>query len=258
MGLRKIFSILVMNKRGMSIAIGKKRQSLSLQLSDRMKHTVKYGPFAGMKFTHDNWWGGSDRGAMLLGIYEEEVLHSIMAVPKKYNVFIDLGAADGYYSIGSLISRRFKTSYSFEISAKGRDVIQKNAILNKVDNKLNIFGEATQDFYLSISKKDLDKAVILIDIEGGEFSLLNRESFTHLKNSIIFIELHDWFFKDGKEKLTKLMNDAKHFFKISTLTTTSRDLSKFPELKDYSDSERWLLASEGRSKLMTWLRLDPK
>ncbi len=127
-----------------------------------------------------------------------------------------------------------------------------------MDNKLNIFGEATQDFYLSISKKDLDKAVILIDIEGGEFSLLNRESFTHLKNSIIFIELHDWFFKDGKEKLTKLMNDAKHFFKISTLTTTSRDLSKFPELKDYSDSDRWLLASEGRSKLMTWLRLDPK
>ena len=258
MGLRKIFSILVMNKRGMSIAVGKKRQSLSIELSERMKHTVKYGPFAGMKFSHDNWWGGSDKGAMLLGIYEEEVLNSIMATPKKYNVFIDLGAADGYYSIGSLISRRFKTSYSFEISAKGREIIQKNAILNKVNNKLHIFGEASQDFYRSIPKKDLDKAVIVIDIEGGEFSLLNKESFSQLKNSIIFIELHDWFFKDGKNKLTKLMNDAKPFFKISTLTTTARDLSKFPELANYADSERWLIASEGRSKLMTWLKLDPR
>lgn len=247
-----------MNKRGMSIAVGKKRQSLSIELCERMKHTVKYGPFAGMKFTHDNWWGGSDRGAMLLGIYEEEVLNSIMTTPKKYNVFIDLGAADGYYSIGSLISRRFKTSYSFEISAKGREIIQKNAILNKVNNKLHIFGEATQDFYSAIPKKDLDKAVIVIDIEGGEFSLLSKESFSHLKNSIIFIELHDWFFKDGKNKLTKLMSDAKPFFKISTLTTTARDLSKFPELANYADSERWLIASEGRSKLMTWLKLDPR
>jgi hypothetical protein len=58
MGLRKIFSMLVMNKRGMSIAVGKKRQSLSKELSERMKHTIKYGPFASMKFTQDNWWGG--------------------------------------------------------------------------------------------------------------------------------------------------------------------------------------------------------
>ena len=54
------------------------------------------------------------------------------------------------------------------------------------------------------------------------------------------------------------MSDAKPFFKISKLTTTSRDLSKFPELFDLPDSERWLIASEGRSKLMTWLRLDPR
>ena len=58
--------------------------------------------------------------------------------------------------------------------------------------------------------------------------------------------------------MAKLMSDAKPFFKISKLTTTSRDLSKFPELFDLPDSERWLIASEGRSKLMTWLRLDPR
>ena len=82
--------------------------------------------------------------------------------------------------------------------------------------------------------------------------------FNNLKQSVIFIELHDWFFKDSKKKMAKLLSDAKPFFKISKLTTTSRDLSKFPELVNYSDSERWLIASEGRSKLMTWLRLDPK
>ena len=258
MGLRKILSKLLMNERAMSSAINKKRKLLSCELSERMKHTIKYGPFYGMTFCDDHWWGGSDRGSMLLGIYEEEILNAIMTVSNKYNVFIDLGAADGYYSIGSLISKKFQTSYSFEISAKGREVIQKNATLNRVSNNLHIFGEATKDFYKNIPERDLNLAVILIDIEGAEFSLLNSELFSHLKKSIIFIELHDWFFEDGEKKMTKLMDDAKPFFKISKLTTTSRDLSKFPELLDYPDSERWLIASEGRSKLMTWLRLDPK
>ena len=258
MGLRKIFSLLAMNQRGMSFAINKKRKLLSRELSERMSNTVKYGPFASMIFCEENWWGAADRGSMLLGIYEEELLNSIMTVPNNYRVFIDLGAADGYYSVGALVSQKFQKSYSFEISAIGRDVIKKNANLNRVSNKLHIFGEATKSFYKNIPKSDLNSAVILIDIEGAEFSLLNRGLFGNLKKSIIFIELHDWFFEDGEKKMAKLMSDAKPFFKISKLTTTSRDLSKFPELFDLPDSERWLIASEGRSKLMTWLRLDPR
>lgn len=258
MGLRKIFSMLSMNQRGMSIAINKKRQALSKELSQLFNHTVKYGPFAGMIFCEDYWWGNSDKGAMLLGIYEQEILNAIMSVSKEYKIFIDLGAANGYYSIGALISQKFKGSYAFEMSAKGRDVIQKNAQLNNCGNKLHILGEATKDFYKDIPKKDLDSSVILIDIEGAEFALLDSESFRNLKKSIIFIELHDWIFENSKEKIAKLMSDAKPFFKISNITTTSRDLSKFPELSNYPDSDRWLIASEGRPKLMTWLRLDPK
>ncbi len=258
MGLRKIFSMLSMNQRGMSIAIDKKRQLLSRELTQVFNRTVKYGPFAGMIFCEDYWWGSSDKGAMLLGIYEQEILNSIMSVPSKYKVFIDLGAADGYYSIGTLISKKFKVSYAFEMSAKGRDVIQKNAKLNNCGNKLHILGEATKNFYKDISKKELASSVILIDIEGAEFSLLDKDSFQNLKKSIIFIELHDWVSKDSKEKIAKLLSDAKPYFKISNITTTSRDLSKFPELSNYPDSDRWLIASEGRPKLMTWLRLDPK
>jgi hypothetical protein len=246
-----------MDNRGMGIAIDKKRHLLSLELSNRMRHVVKYGPFKGMKLSHENWWGSYDRASMLLGIYEKEVLDSIMTISKKRDVFVDLGAADGYYSIGTLVSRRFNKSYSFEISSKGRDIIKKNAILNHVNNKLEIFGEATKDFYKQIPADHLNKAVILIDIEGGEFKLLDKEMFENLKKSIIFIEIHEWFFKDGEKKLKQLLNNAKPFFKISKLTTSSRDLSIFPELSNLIDSERWLIASEGRARLMTWLRFDP-
>ena len=215
----------------MSIALSKKRVMLSEALSRNMRHTVKYGPFKGLRFTQESWWwGGSERSAMLVGIYEKEVLEALMHAPNKYNVFIDLGAADGYYSVGTLVSKKFEKGYSFEISDKGREVILKNAILNKVNKSLNVFGEAKKDFYSVISRHNLDKAVILVDIEGGEFNLFDKKVFSDLKKSIIFIEIHDWFFKDGEKKLNKLMNDAKTFFNITKLTTTSRDLSVFPEL----------------------------
>ena len=83
MGLRKIFSMLSMDQRGMSIAIHKKRKLLSQELSRTLNNTVKYGPFTGMIFSRDHWWGNSDRGAMLLGIYEQEILNSLMSVKKK-------------------------------------------------------------------------------------------------------------------------------------------------------------------------------
>lgn len=57
--------------------------------------------------------------------------------------------------------------------------------------------------------------------------------------------------------MIELLRKAKPFFKFQTLATTSSDLSKFPELFDFEDSGRLLIASEGRLKRMTWLRLDP-
>jgi hypothetical protein len=258
MGLRRLFSIIMMNERGIDYAITKKRRALSCSLSERMNHTVKYGPFKKMKFAKKSrWWASGSNGGMLLGVYEKEVLDALMKVPNKYDIFIDLGAADGYYSIGTLVSKKFRIGYSFEISAKGRESILKNATLNRVKKKLHIFGEAKKDFYLNIPKNDLKKSVILIDIEGAEFSILDKNTLSNLKNSIIFIELHEWFFDDGEKKLNKLKSDAKNFFKISELKTSSRDFSVFPELSLFNDSERWLIASEGRGRLMTWLRLDP-
>lgn len=68
------------------------------------------------------------------------------------------------------------------------------------------------------------------------------------------IELHD----DREQILAPLRNKASDFFEILEMTTTARDMSKFPELKKLSDTDRWLLCSEGRPERMTWYRLTPK
>ncbi|MCX6119705.1 MAG: hypothetical protein NT027_19390, partial [Proteobacteria bacterium] len=83
-------------------------------------------------------------------------------------------------------------------------------------------------------------------------------TFSAFNKSIIFVELHDWFFEDGEEKLKKLKNDSTSTHVLTELTMGSRDLSIFPDLNKLHDNDRWLICSEGRGQLMKWLRFDPK
>lgn len=234
-----------------------KRLFLSEKLNENLNGVIKYGPFQGLKFGKNCWWGATDRASMLLGLYEQEVLTSLKSLSKKYRYFIDVGAADGYYGIGVIVGNLFEKSWCYEISEQGRNTIRTNASLNNVSNRVVIRGKADKEFNKAFSEEVAAQSVLLVDIEGAEFELVDKELLEKFKNSVIFIELHDWFFSDGKERLEKLRDDAERFFKITTLTTTSRDLSIFEEVQKMNDTDRWLICSEGRSRLMTWWRLDP-
>jgi tRNA G26 N,N-dimethylase Trm1 len=169
--------------------IGKRRDDLSKKIMKLFDSTVRYGPFRGLRLISDRG-EGSDRAAIFL--YEQEVLNSLKTVPPKYKTFIDLGSADGYYGVGVLVNKMFEKTYCFEMNEKGREVIKKNAALNEVADNVVIRGTANKDFHKEFSQSDLDQAVLLIDIEGGEFDLLDKTSFERLSKSIIIIELHDW------------------------------------------------------------------
>ncbi|MBU3543956.1 hypothetical protein ICN49_03385 [Polynucleobacter sp. MWH-Mekk-B1] len=240
-----------------SDVILKRRIKISKKIDSIFKSTVAYGPFIGLRLPVDSWWGATDRGSMLLGLYEKEVLESLKDIPKKYNTFIDLGAADGYYGIGVLVNNLFEKSICYEISEAGRKTIRENALLNNLLDRVVIRGIAREDFFNEISPEERQKSVLFIDIEGAEFDLMSKVTFEVFSNSVIFIELHEWGMVDGKEKLQKLREDALSTHRITELTMGSRDLSVFPDLKTFEDNDRWLICSEGRGQLMTWLRFDP-
>jgi hypothetical protein len=248
----KIFSHIAY-RFGTEHAIETRRRQIAATLNSAFNSTVRYGPFKGLKFSDERWWG-IDRAGMLLGLYEQEILDSLVNIPKQYKVLIDLGAADGYYGIGALINNLFAYSYCFEASESGRNILKRNAEINGVSARVSIHGLATKDFYKSIRPDHIATSVLLVDIEGGEFDLLDKELLRVFRSSIIFVELHD----RAEHRLARLRSDASDFFDISELTTTSRDLSKFPELSSFSDTDRWLICSEGRPCLMAWYRLDPK
>jgi hypothetical protein len=238
-------------------AVKRRRLQLSRELDARLASTVAYGPFAGLRLSDDAWWGAADRAAMLLGLYEQEILLELSGLPDRYTTFVDIGAADGYYAVGVLVGGMFERVRCHEVSAAGRKTIHANAVRNGVADRVTIRGYAGSDFLDDFDEDDLAHSVFLFDIEGGEFDLLDADILEKLRHSIVFIELHPFHAEAGQEKVETLKSLARHYFQLSEFHTGGRDPSAFPELHGYNDSDRWLICSEGRECLMSWLRLDP-
>lgn len=239
-------------------AINAHRKHLALQIASEHQWRVGYGPFAGMQISPVAWWDQTDLASKILGFYELEVLNVLSQVDRsRYRFFVDLGAADGYYAIGALRAGLFQKAFCFEMSERGREVVRANAALNDVSESVAVFGYADARFYESLPEVQLSAAVILIDIEGGEFDLLTDELLARLKNAMLVIELHEFMVDDGAVKLQALVDRLKRVYRLRWLTTGARDLSAFESLGALNDTDRWLLCSESRTQRMKWVVCEP-
>lgn len=231
--------------------------SLSNAVAEFHGFKVGHGPFKGLKLLKTTYWAPTDKASMVLGLYEQGILNELNLLKGKYKVLIDIGAADGYYAIGALIGGICEKAYCFELNEEGQSSIRQTAILNDVSSNVTIFGGANNTFYNLIPEFDRNPSILLVDIEGAEFDLLTEDVFSIFKQSIVFIELHDWFYKDRNEKIKSLFARFSKTHTAYEISYGSRNPDDFPELADLCDDDRWLLCSEGRAKTMKWLKLVP-
>jgi len=240
------------------VGLMERRNQLAKEINQLLGGTVSYGPFKGLKFVGESWWeGDQDRAAILLGLYEKDILDILERSRTKYSTLINLGAADGYYAVGALMGGLFEKGYCFEVEPKGREIIAQNAMLNGVKDKLKIFGAATNDFYLQIPSSERDRAVVIVDIEGAEFDVLTAEVFDAFTRSLFIVEIHDWV-EQGEAKIKRLQESIPSNYTLTTVKMGARDLSQFEELKNYNDTDRWLICSEGRPVLMSWFVIEER
>ena len=221
-------------------------------------YKVAYGELKGMKLGKNNFWSKNDLITHILGVYEGHILSQLILFSKQSeSVFIDIGAADGYFAVGMAYGNYFKKIHAFEIENSARENIKKNAENNFCSDKIEIYKEAN---YNSLKKiiEDYKSAVILIDIEGGEFELLNNEVINLFRNCNLIIELHPSQVADGALKQQRLLDSCKNFFEISLVKRETYNPNKFEELDKFSDEERLIAFGEGRENNMNWLILTPK
>ena len=256
--LRSLNHSVEQHKKWRAETVYERKLRVSNEMFDLFEGVVRYGPFKGLKLNRDNWWGSYDFGSMLLGIYELEILSYIASTKfKEFESFVDIGAADGYYAVGVLASGMFSNCVCYEAREEGRETIAINAINNGVRDNLEILGAAKVGFHTQLQALNLDKSLILVDVEGAEFDILCRDTLSQLQQATFVIEIHNWV-DDFMEKYLNLMAIASEFFDISFLRYLPRDLTQFSELYDFTDDNRYLLCSESRPNMMRFMTLTPR
>tara|TARA_Y100000389_G_scaffold154057_1_gene154507 strand:- start:347 stop:1174 length:828 start_codon:yes stop_codon:yes gene_type:complete len=260
-GLLKTFKKLIAKfviSIGLVEDIPKTRIRLCNDLYKTLDGKIKYGPMKGLSLNLDNMqWSKHDIGSILLGLYELEVLKELQYLSSKHSIFCDIGAADGIFGVGVLAANLYNKSICFEIDDIGRSNIFKLAKQNNVENRIEIYEEASVKTMASLDHISWKDACILIDIEGEEFNFINDEFLQVVNGASLIIEIHDKYQNNPSEARDKLINTLKKKYEIKTITTSNRDLSHIEELDEFHDNEKWLLCSEGRGWRMDWWVCEP-
>jgi hypothetical protein len=221
---------------------------------------VRYGALKGFTLGDEPFREPGDIAPKLFGLYEREVLDSIAAVRGKHRILVNIGADDGYYGVGLVKAGFFERSVCFEATERGRGALKATAQKNGVSDRIRIFGAASSDFPSVFAGLGFDArdCFVVCDVEGAEFAIFSSECLDTLKGSHIIIELHGFMMPNGNLLEQSLLLNSQKNFTASFVKTGARDLSLIPELETVNDSDRWLICSEGRMRLMSWLILAPK
>jgi len=251
--LEKFLIIIVFAFKLEDVVTQTRREVLGKKVWEYYGGKIAYGPFKGVRINnHSAWSGTKDIGPKIFGLYENQILNWIQQ--KKFDLLIDVGAADGYYALGMLSSKIVSRAVTFEISVNDREITKSSAIINNVDDKIFIKGEATSSEIIEVLKT-CSNGLIIMDIEGGEYNLITSELLEAAKNCCLVIEIHDVV---GREILENMLSLCKEFHEFEELTSLERNFPRDKFTEKLTDNERSHLLSEGRSYAMSWVALSPK
>ena len=154
----------------------------------KAKGEVQSGPFRGMKYIEKAYC--SSICPKLTGTYEKEIQDTIkQLMSQKFDTFIDIGSAEGYYSIGFAKYGNCKKVYSFECSKEARKLQDELAEKNEIKSKLRLLGNCNCDVLRTVLKEN-GANFVLCDVEGYEYALLDIEKIPELASATMIIECH--------------------------------------------------------------------
>jgi hypothetical protein len=247
-------------KTGFNNYIDIRKNALGAEIQRLSKNKILYGPYSRVKIINSYGWSNSDVATKYLGTYESHIQEKIIFLSKKYklNNFIDLGAAEGYHIISLLKKNYFSKGSAFEINAKSRSLLKKNAKLNGVSKKMSIFSNATFDtLRKNLNKQDLKKMLFLVDIEGHEFKLFDEKFCNHFSKCFFIVEDHNFNIPNIKI-LSNFYKTIQKKFYVEFIRDQSKKPFEITILDKFSDDEKYLMMSEGRPQTMQWIVLKPK
>ena len=172
---------------------------------------------------------GSCHMPKILGIYENEIYPTLLNFLSNSDLFVNIGAAEGYYAVGSAIKYPNLNIIAFEMDKTGRQYISNLKKRNNVDN-VEIRKKFTDVDFFGIQKSAYNRITYLIDIEGEEINIFSKYH-NHFNNSYFIIELHDRVSNKIESYLKRFDSNTHNTYIIPIKDKSTSDLSiKIPIL----------------------------
>jgi hypothetical protein len=218
---------------------------------------VRGGPFAGMRYVGES--PNLRIGPALLGTMETEIQPFVRRLlAQDFDVFVNAGAAEGYYTVGFARFGRAGRVIAFEGAAAGRALIRLMARRNGVAAKVDVRGFCTAET-LAAALAGSRHPGLLLDIEGHEAEALDPAKVPQLRQAAVIVELHEWE-KPVADILRPRFVDTHMIEEVWTRPLMPADLpaNLAPATWFFSRAKLLQLADEHRGRDMRWWLLTPK
>lgn len=218
---------------------------------------VRSGPFEGMRYV-----GSSPNGHFgkeLLGTMELEIIPFVRRLlVGDHDVFINIGAAEGYYAVGFALRSAIPKVIAYEGNRFGRILVRHMARRNGVAAKIETLGYCEAD-ELARVMSPYQRPALLVDIEGYEAKVLDPAVNPHLARATLLVELHEW--DAPVADILRARFEATH--SIEEIWDRPRGAADIPAVPFWV---RWVFplarllqfADERRGRPMRWWLLNPK
>ncbi len=216
----------------------------------KYRNVVFSGPFKGLVFSNKGW-GSSEHLGMLAGTYEYPVVNYLSGLARHSTTFIDIGAASGYYSVGLAQAFPHLQVVAFESSPRSRKIMESNVLDNRVNHQIEILGKFEGDLPLEFK---LDSCFFLFDIEGGEYSLIDRDFLIRAKKCHFVVELHG----QDDSKIERLQSLFAEEFYVDSIANSIEETIRILDDLELTENETNLIASDGRERRGRWLIACPQ
>lgn len=215
--------------------------------------TVIAGPFKGMKHIPSPTPGNFL--PKLLGIYEMELAPATERIlAMDLDVAINVGGAEGYYSVGLAWRNPKLRVISFEMKTPIRHLMNQLAALNGVSGRVEARG-ACDPAQLKSALEGPKKPLVICDCEGYEDVLLRPDEIPALKRAVILVETHDPFCPGVSGRVRERFA-ATHT--IDEFRGRPRVAGDLPAGVPLEGADAMLAMEEDRSFQPLWFLMTPK
>lgn len=231
-----------------------RRKRVSRRLFERHRGIVQAGLFKGLALDGDSNISQGPLAVKVFGLYEKVVFDKIVALGP-FGDIVNLGAADGYFSLGLLKAGMGERSICFEITESGRAAVRRNAQRNQLSDRVEVLGAADAQLGARLAEVGfrVARSLVLCDIEGGEFTVLTRDVLQALCGATLIIELHDRIHSGKPDRRDALIANLPAGCRYEIIRTTPPDWAGIADIEALSDNDRALVVSEGRRAIGEWL-----